>query len=190
MNLIIKKILKWLGIIVVILLIAFLAFTWYFSTHEKEVRTAWMGAWYKMLIAPEMRAQEKLEAMRKVDNVGGKTPEETLDMYIAVLKKGDVKMAVKLYEVAVQEKQTRDFKEVDLNKVVEWNENVKKLGKAETWPNGTYSIGYKEVAKEDVSTTTIILGQAVSGTIKKGSTTTIEKIFVKNQYTNVWKMLQ
>ncbi len=43
------------------------------------------------------RIERKYEAMLKADHYGGKTPEETLDMFVDALKKRDYKLAAKYY---------------------------------------------------------------------------------------------
>src|SRR3989344_807681 len=50
------------------------------------------------------RFQGSLEEPYKKDIYGGKTPEETWEMYIDALKKGDIELASKYYEVGSQEK--------------------------------------------------------------------------------------
>lgn len=49
-------------------------------------------------------ARAALETAQKNDTFGGKTPEETFDMFLAALKLGDIELASKYYDVTVQEK--------------------------------------------------------------------------------------
>jgi hypothetical protein len=51
----------------------------------------------------EMLAEKNaLEEKKKNDFAGGKTPEETTEMYLNALKKGDIYLAKSFYEVEVQ----------------------------------------------------------------------------------------
>jgi hypothetical protein len=86
---------------------------------------------YLLIMVPEFwksykaqKALEKFEAeMRKPyeeDIYGGKTPEETWSMFLDALKKGDIDLASKYYDVEHQEKERsnllniKEKKELDL----------------------------------------------------------------------------
>lgn len=45
----------------------------------------------------------RILALEKVDTYGGKTPEETFDMFLSALNKSDAELASKYYDVTVQE---------------------------------------------------------------------------------------
>ncbi|HBM45890.1 MAG: hypothetical protein UT05_C0006G0009 [Parcubacteria group bacterium GW2011_GWF2_38_76] len=45
----------------------------------------------------------RISALEKADTFGGKTPEETFDMFLVALNKGDVELASKYYDVTVQD---------------------------------------------------------------------------------------
>lgn len=47
--------------------------------------------------------QSQLEKLYRNDKYGGKTPEETFDMFIAALEKGDVELASKYFVIEKQE---------------------------------------------------------------------------------------
>lgn len=49
------------------------------------------------------RVQEEFERPYKEDKYGGKTPEQTFDMFLAVLRKGDIDLASKYFELENQE---------------------------------------------------------------------------------------
>jgi hypothetical protein len=71
--------------------------------------------------------QNQLEKLYRNDKYGGKTPEETFDMFIAALEKGDVELASKYFVLEKQEswlKTLREYKKEGLisNFVVELKE--------------------------------------------------------------------
>ena len=61
---------------------------------------------------PEKQAQEYVEALEKAyreDQYGGNTPEETLNLFIDALKKGDTDLAAKYFIIDEQEKIREDL---------------------------------------------------------------------------------
>ena len=54
-------------------------------------------AWYKDPVREALKNQEIVEEAWRNDTYGGKTPQETLDMFIAALKAGDVELASKYF---------------------------------------------------------------------------------------------
>ncbi|OGZ97033.1 MAG: hypothetical protein A3I44_06045 [Candidatus Sungbacteria bacterium RIFCSPLOWO2_02_FULL_51_17] len=61
---------------------------------------------YQYAKSPEYRAEQDLKALQKryaEDTYGGKTPEETLELFIAALKKEDIDLAVKYFVFDKQE---------------------------------------------------------------------------------------
>ena len=65
----------------------------------------WLRSWQDERAAKS--AQEQLEKLYREDKYGGKTPEETFDMFIAALEQGDIELASKYF---VLEKQDDWFK--------------------------------------------------------------------------------
>ena len=65
-------------------------------------------------------AQKAFEDAMKADTFGGKTPRETLDMFIDALKKGDVELAAKYFEL-----ETNDMDPNYLTRK-KWEEGLKK----------------------------------------------------------------
>ena len=57
----------------------------------------------------EKQVQEELNKYKN-DFDGGKTPEETLDLYIAALRAGDIEKASKYYEIGLQQENLLDLK--------------------------------------------------------------------------------
>lgn len=72
-----------------------------------------LGPWLKNL--QEWRAaktaQEQLEKLYRNDKYGGKTPEETFDMFIAALEKGDIDLASKYFVLNKQEQWKKTLEE-------------------------------------------------------------------------------
>lgn len=178
--------------LVIIFVSVFIIIGLYIHGDYKEYMAAFEWIRYENMMRPIEEKKAQIEAARKVDYVGGQTPEETLEMYIKTFKSSDIEGSIKYYDVAYQEKEREFDKKLNFNNAVKWLDDVQKLGKGQySTSTGYYSIGYVNVAKTDVSTTTISVdGSVVPLTIKKGSTTTIRMIFIKNFYTNVWKIVQ
>lgn len=64
--------------------------------------------------SPEYRAEQyfkDLERRYREDTYGGDTPEETLQLFIDALKKGDVELASRYFVITEQEKAKVDLKE-------------------------------------------------------------------------------
>ncbi len=53
--------------------------------------------------------------MQMADTVGGKTPQETLTLYIAAVENGDYVLASKYYVIENQEKEMKAFSESNVN---------------------------------------------------------------------------
>ena len=110
----ILKVVYWVvGITIVIL--AFLSFLGFYG---KDIQNYFMAQRQeKMRIESEKQMAEILE-LQKNDNYGGKTPEETLDLYITALKAGDIELASKYSEISL-DKPYLQKKELDvLRKVI------------------------------------------------------------------------
>ncbi|MFZ2038577.1 MAG: hypothetical protein WAV11_01390 [Minisyncoccia bacterium] len=183
------KFLRWSLLVAVSLVVVFIIASFYIAKNEKNLILGLEQIKYDMYMKPFLDEQARLETARKLDNIGGQTPEETLDMYIEALKREDLDGAVKLYEIAEQDRKKQSLESSFLREVAMNVEEIKRLGKGELHENGYYSIGYIYTEPETISTTTLILGQMVPGKVTKGATSTIEKVFIKNPYTNIWKIV-
>lgn len=82
-----------IALIAIILVVFFGLEIWssYFSQTARQSRE--IQANYQKYL----NVQNKYEAAMKADTYGGKTPEETLGMFIDALKKGDVELASKYF---------------------------------------------------------------------------------------------
>ncbi len=103
-----RNIIYTLGVVVVLVLIGV-----YFQNREVEMKLITNSEEYGEFIAGGGNEQEYLEwvkELEKQDNFGGKTPEETLELYIKALEARDFELASKYF---VLEDQEREFKELD-----------------------------------------------------------------------------
>jgi hypothetical protein len=90
--------------------------------------TNWLFQYYQYRTSPEYKAQKYLDEMEKKyreDTYGGTTPEETLQLFIAALKKGDTDLASKYFVIDKQE---------------EWLENLEKIKEKEKLQNMIFDL--------------------------------------------------
>lgn len=59
-----------------------------------------------------MKYYQDMEARYRADTYGGETPEETLQLFIDALKKGDIELASKYFVIEDQEKFSEDLEEM------------------------------------------------------------------------------
>lgn len=59
--------------------------------------------------------QRELERPYREDKYGGKTPEETFDLFLEALRKGDIELASKYFELEKQEEWKESFEELKKN---------------------------------------------------------------------------
>jgi len=96
--------------------------------------------------------QSAIDAIYKNDTYGGKTPEETFDLYLAALKKGDLELASKYYLSEKQKKEletlTSQKNDNEINSFISKLESVKQI-----WSVGStddamkFVYDYKEIVK-------------------------------------------
>ncbi|MEX2090593.1 MAG: hypothetical protein WD989_00465 [Candidatus Paceibacterota bacterium] len=138
-----KNIFKsWVGVPVLILLV--LGGLWLFTagtfSFNPDVR-----AWKKLMKGYEDEYKQRQEQIKK-DIYGGKTPEETYDLFIAALKKGDTELAAKYFIIEDQTKWSRTFSEYNnsgsLNSFAKELENTK--GEWKKSEKSTQDVAYFE----------------------------------------------
>lgn len=61
----------------------------------------------------------ELKALQEADTFGGKTPYETLEMYISAVEKGDFQLASKYFVIEKQEEYLSFFRRLDNEKIKE-----------------------------------------------------------------------
>ncbi len=154
---------------------------WTMLTHGawmRDIQDKWMA----------YRYQRSVEKPFKDDKFGGETPEETFDLFISALEKGDVELASKYFVLNRQEqweKTLSDYKDQVL--LVDFIEELK--SKRVKWQKVTYddenvvSFEYEFLVEED--TTVDFNGQKIE--IPAGNYTD-DTVFEKNIYTNIWKI--
>lgn len=125
----------WVGI--PILILAALTAVWLFASGPSLYEN-WQAK----------RAYEKMMEPYYNDTYGGKTPEETYDMFIDALKKGDIELASKYFVVEKQDdwmKTLEEYKDENLlDSFVTELENTKKIWeKSEKNTETTTSFKYK-----------------------------------------------
>ncbi len=88
----------------------------YLSYVKERQGEPWMNAYIKIL-------KEQEEANRN-DFVGGDTPEETIDLFVAALKKGDYELAVKYFEIQARPRWEESFKNPNKKNIDEWIDEI------------------------------------------------------------------
>ncbi|MBU4347479.1 hypothetical protein KKF23_02875 [Patescibacteria group bacterium] len=77
---------------------------------------------YKVFLKDYLKPYEE-------DFTGGDTPEETIDLFIEVLKKGDYELAVKYFEIQEQEKQKESYinlTEENKKNIIDWINEIER----------------------------------------------------------------
>lgn len=131
---------------------------------------AWQGyKWQKQTD----KFQAALEQPYKEDTYGGKTPEETWGMFLDALKKGNIELASKYYDVGHQEK-GKEFitKLKQENKLDEW---IKETG------------GLKKSSRESLEGEANYYYDYFDEEFKQILSASV--IFYLNPYTKVWKII-
>lgn len=123
-----KKILKRVGWV----LLGLLAVMWaigFFAPEFTEAIPERLPAWIQGKIEARKQATldaeiDKIREKYKNDLDGGKTPEETLDLFIEALKAGDIEKASKYYELSVQGNALASLKE-EMSKQGDLHQSIK-----------------------------------------------------------------
>lgn len=182
------KVSRWILGTLVFLFLFFMALGYFGPKFDEYLAKK---VWEKQKLENEAE-NARLEALEKIDIYGGKTPEETLELYIEALKKGDIELASKYSQVDQQESEVESLKKVlsrdgNLNYVISFTSDIRKLGKKTCGDEGcTFQQEY--VVKEDV----------FSNIKETNNTLTTQKGYIeyrsislkKNIYTNVWKIVE
>ena len=100
---------KWKGVVVLLIIAALV--TWGLL-HLSEIVNAVQG---KYMAWKSNRQIEALEKPYRTDKIGGQTPEETFDLFISALKKGDTDLASKYFVLQKQESWKKSFGELQKN---------------------------------------------------------------------------
>lgn len=108
----------------------------------------------------------------KEDFTGGNTPEETLDLFIAALKKGDMDLASRYFVVEEQENWRRDLNKSKKANIEEWINELK--GNRNKWRKeqqgeNKFVIKYNTGMGDNEITNFIVLRKNVNNKWKIGS---------------------
>ncbi len=129
-----------------------------------------------------------LDYLRK-DTFGGKTPEETYNLYLDALKKGDLELASKYYwwERQVKEKERLEklAEEGKLQDYIDSLPHWSEMEEEEYWDPDGRRYSYKYVRKEDETFYDILLKR--ERTIPAGEYEG-EITFQLNKQANIWKL--
>jgi len=191
-----KKIILWIvGVIV-----AILAFLWFLGAYGYQIQNYFMAQRQeKMRVESEKQIAAILE-LQKNDNIGGKTPEETLDLYITALKAGNIELASKYSEISLekpnyQRDELEGYRESlerdgDLHVVLENMDNIMKRGVKRVWSPTKVSFVYDYITTEQSTSTSIVSNQEIITVRPKGINESVGVSLRLNPYTEVWKIIQ
>lgn len=127
------------------------------------------------------QAMSDFEAAMRADTYGGKTPQETLDMFVDALKKGDVELASKYFALDTNEQPYNRENYLTRKKWEEVLENIKAEGKIE------YILQVISSAKPDLKAAISPDYFVFSARDENGTVITDVDLHL-NQYSGVWKI--
>jgi hypothetical protein len=194
-----KKILRislYVGGAILIILTIF----YFLGAYETEI-VEYFGKKRDVKIMEQAESQRLMYLnLQQNDNYGGKTPEETLLLYIEALKALDIELASKYYEISLEEPnlQKREIedlkafilKEGNLDLMIKNIENIKNLGKRNTWSETEVSFVYYFITEEEIQDISIISREEITTIIPKGTELHMGISLRLNLYTKVWKIIQ
>lgn len=137
---------------------------------------------------------DKKIAQYAADKDGGKTPEETLDLFIGALKVGDIEKASKYYVLDKQEETLKDLRDEiakygDLHLGIDFFTEVKENGAKGCNKEGNgCTFEYEYIRTKTSTTTAFISGQNLTIVSPAGSKGTKMIDLGLNPYSNVWKI--
>jgi len=102
-----KKFLKYLSILIIVLAGIYLL-GWGIMKYEQ-----WHGQKRVQELAQELeRIEREQYEKKKADTIGGQTPQETLEMFISAVEKGDYELASKYFVIEKQEQWKNHLPEI------------------------------------------------------------------------------
>ncbi|MBI5140202.1 MAG: hypothetical protein HZA94_02035 [Candidatus Vogelbacteria bacterium] len=159
-----KKIILW-GLAIVVLLFILITALGYFEPQYREYK-------YNLAVKEADRIIKANEDAFRNDRDGGKTPEETFDLFLTALRAGNIELASKYYELPSQPKALRnlmDYKTSNSFALVMDNLNTIR------------AVGIKDCYKNY---------SGVEGCTFKNAENKHLLEFAINPNTNVWKIIQ
>ena len=191
-----KKIILW----VVGVIIAVLAFLWFLGAYGYQIQNYFIQKSQEKYLAQIEENRARLLEAQKNDTYGGKTPEETLDLYVTALKAGDIELASKYYEVsaenpALQKNEFEVLKRVynedgNLNIAIENLKNILNSKFKKFNSDSEFVVTYEYITLEDATSTSVVNGTEYSWLVPKGERESISIVLRLNPYTKVWKIIQ
>ena len=191
-----KKIILWIGGVIVVIL----AFIYFLGLYGYQIQNYFRTKQQEKMLADGQKRADKILELQKNDTYGGKTPEETLDLYIKALKAGDIELASKYSEISLenielQNEELESFKreiqkDGDLHVVLENMDNIMKKGVKNTWSSTEVSFVYYYITKEQSTSTSRVSNQVIETVYPKGITEHVGVSLQLNPYTKVWKIIQ
>jgi len=135
------------------------------------------------------KAIKELERPYREDKYGGKTPEETFDLFLGALRKGDIELASKYFVIDKQEGWRNTLQELkndkEMGDFISSLENYKKIWVVSKKTNT--EIVYTYELEEGAQTTTLPNGQKVSFPAGKYK---YDIVLEKNPFSGVWKLVR
>jgi hypothetical protein len=194
-----KKILR-IGLYIGGAILIILTIFYFLGAYEAEI-VEYFGKKRDAKIMEQAESQRLMYLnLQQNDNYGGKTPEETLDLYIEALKALDIELASKYYEISLEEpnlqkREVEDLKtfiskEGNLDLIIEEVENIKNLGKKNIWSETEVSFVYSFITEEEIQDISIISREEITTIIPKGTELDVGYALKLNSYTKVWKIIQ
>lgn len=149
-----------------------------------------VSQWTPLLNSEARRVRKFAEEMEKVyreDKYGGKTPEETYDLFISALKAGDIELASKYFEPYAQDNWLETLAEYKTNNslgdfVKELEDTRKIWKKSDKSTENMVSFVYPNIINEDK----VVDFEGQKITIPAGNYQN-ERVFSKNM-NGVWKI--
>lgn len=190
------KIIYWVaGIIFVIL-----AFLCFLGVYGYKIQNYFMEKSQEKYLAEVEKYKAELLEAQKNDNYGGKTPEETLDLYIKALKAGDIELASKYLEISIENPNLQNKELEDLNRLIKKDgslsvvldnmDNIFKRGIKKVWSDTEISFLYYYITTEESTSTSFISGQEIITVRPVGIEEKIGVSLKLNPFTKVWKINQ
>ena len=179
MNKLWTKLKSWYGVVFLILLAGgVLWFVLNGMPYISNLRANWEA----------QRLQDQWEKPYREDTYGGKTPEETYDMFLDALRKGDTTLASRYFVIDEQEKWQKTLEQYKVQSLISGFvnelEGVKKIWRKSDKSNeNVTSFIYTNTISEDK----IVEFEGEKITIPSGNYAN-ETIFEFNIYTKVWKI--
>jgi len=123
------------------------------------------------------KGMSEFEAAMRADTYGGKTPQETLDMFVDALKKGDVELASKYFALDT------NTKSPDYLTRRKWEEGLNEVSKNGGIPNIISELGNLPIKARDDK-----LGTAIFKSVNSEGVADVLVDMIFNKYSQVWKI--